>query len=150
MFKRNKDLFWAAIGLCLFALFVFTLNRLKQPREVILDLGVEKELSQQHRFIETSLGNAEELAKAEDAALVSVKPPVLPAANARPVEGAPLPVAWASKPAPEASEVKLSASLQRSLAASADLRSEQYTDPSSELNLQRVHSLRQIREKRQQ
>ena len=47
-------------------------------------------------------------------------------------------------------QAELSPALQRSLAASAALRTEAYIDPNSDLNRQRIASLRQIREQRQE
>lgn len=150
MYKKNKDLIWGIVALALFACFVFALNRINQPERIILEFE-ETAKSKEQIFIANSLKEIDGLVDAQEAAIVrrtestttAVPVPV-------PVAGTALPVAWQSLPAPEADSIGLSDSLERSLAGSAELRTEPYINPSSDLNLRSIESLRAIREQRAQ
>ena len=56
---------------------------------------------------------------------------------------------WQSVPAPTMDQVALSPSLQRSIDASEDLRTDDYIDPNSAHNLEAVAALRALRTQRQ-
>lgn len=149
--KKHKDFLFTLLGVAVLAGLIFAVYQSKQPEPVVIDLSQQPAKSPEHQLVSEILKDTEVFAEAEDNHLSEPRPSVAPQLNGAviPVAGQPLPVAWDSQPAPNIDEVELSPSLQRSLAASASLRTEAYTNPSSELNLQRVADLRQIRQDRQ-
>ena len=147
--KQHKDFLYTILGISVIVLLIFITHKSRQSEPIQLNF-TEQSQTREHELVGEILDDTESFAVAEDAA-VENKPQKtsLPDTSVPlPVAGAPLPVAWESTSAPNISEVELSPSLQRSLAASVDLRTEQYTNPSSELNLRRVEDLRAIRKNR--
>lgn len=150
--KKHKDILYTLIGVGVIALLILITYKSKQPKPIELEFS-EQPKTQEHSLVEEILADTEAFATAEDARVdteAQTSQPLSQESTPLPVAGAPLPVAWDSKPAPTIDEVELSPSLQRSLAASAELRSETYTNPNSEFNLARVAELREIRKKRQE
>ena len=148
--KKHKDFLYTFLGIGIIALFVVIVYRSEQPDPVKLDFA-ERPQTEAHALVGEILADTEAFAAGEDAGLdrsAHAQSPTL--TTPLPVAGAPLPVAWESKPAPGMDEAELSPSLQRSLDASASLRTEAYTNPTSELNLARVEDIRAIRKNRQQ
>lgn len=149
MLTTKKEFLWSVGPIAIIALLVFTLNRANQPKEVTLEIEVT-EKSKEHEFVANSLNQIERVIAAQEEAISRTSGNEMTLLAPALVPGAPLPVAWQSSPAFEADAVDLSPSLERSLAAGAELRTEPYTNPSSDLNLQRIESLRDIREQRQE
>jgi len=148
--SKSKDLLWAALGLSIFVGGLVYMNRQKQPEPVVIELKSDASSSPEHAMVQQALLAPDSIVQEDTLSeVVPVSELTQVATPELPVKGEPLPIAWESRPAPEASDVKLSASLERSLAASADLRTDEYTNPSSELNLESIASLRAIREQRQ-
>lgn len=147
---KNRDLIYAAIGIGAMALILLFVARQNQPQELTIDLGPERKLGDAHQMVADALMDIDSAAAQQDSATRSGPSGYAASDAPLPVAGEPLPVAWESKPAPEASHVGLSPSLERSLAASAELRQERYTNPSSPHNLQQIETLRSIRQERQQ
>lgn len=145
--KKHKDFLYTLLGIGVIALLIFIVYKSKQPKPVQLDFA-ESPQTKEHDLVSEILADTESFAATEDAILEQVAQSPTYKNVPLPVAGAPLPVAWGSKPAPNLDEATLSPSLQRSLAASADLRTEEYTDSRSELNLARVEDIRSIRQNR--
>lgn len=146
--KKHKDFLWTLLGIAVMASLIFAVYQSKQPAPMELDLSEQTQTSE-HVLVGAILADTEAFAEAEDTAAV-LQSSTIPTSAPLPVAGASFPVAWDSQPAPTMDQVELSPSLQRSLAASAPLRTEAYSNPASDLNLQRVSSLRDIRQKRQE
>ncbi len=145
--KKHKDFLYTFLGIGVIALLVFIVYKSKQPEPVQLDFA-ESPQTEEHDLVSEILADTETFAEKEDAILEQVAQSTTYENVPLPVAGAPLPVAWDSRSAPNLDEASLSPSLQRSLAASADLRAEEYTNPRSELNLARVEDIRRIRQNR--
>ena len=147
--KKHGALFYTLLGISVIALLILITRKSEQPKPVELNLS-EKPRTKEHNLVSEVLADTESFTTKEDAAvnqasqLQSFTTPPLP------VAGAPLPVAWDSQSAPDIDEVELSPSLKRSLSTSASLQSKEYTDPNSELNLDRIEDLRLIRQNRHQ
>lgn len=147
--KKHKDFFYTLVGISFMALLIFIAYKSKQPKPIQLDL-TEQLQTEEHSIVSVILTDTESFAAKEDAILEQIAQSPTYENVPLPVTGAPLPIAWDSKPAPDLDEAELSPSLQRSLAASADLRTDDYTNPRSEFNLARVEDIRTIRKKRHQ
>lgn len=149
MFNKHKDLLYTALGIGVIAGFIFITFKSEQPKPVKLEFTQQPQ-TEESALISEILADTESFATAEEAAIEDTrqKKSALDASVPLPVVGAPLPVAWDSASAPNLGETTLSPSLQRSIAASASLSADEYTDPSSELNLARVEELRTIRKNR--
>ena len=146
--KKHKDFLYTILGISVIALLIFITYKSEQPKPVKLDFD-KRQQTKEHTLVSEILADTETFAAKEDSATENVpSAPPYGTSVPLPVAGTPLPVAWESKSAPNLDEAELSPSLQRSLAASADLRTDQYTDPSSEFNLARVEELRAIRKNR--
>lgn len=144
--NKNKDILFTLLGIAVLAALIFAVYQSKRPDPVEIDLSNLSEKSAEHKFIGEVLDDTEAFAANEDASLKNAEGEAEQAPL--PIQGEPLPVAWESQPAPTADQVALSSSLQRSFAASASLRTDEFVNPSSDMNLQRVEDLRAIRESR--
>ncbi|MGB0745099.1 MAG: hypothetical protein ACPGSB_11305 [Opitutales bacterium] len=144
---KNKDMLLTLGGIALMALLIFAVRQSRQPEPVVLDLKNKPEMSEEHSFVRDALLDADVLARAEDSSLSRIEQDS-PADDVLPVAGAPLARNWESKPAPEADAVELSPALQRSLAASAHLRTDDYINPNSEYNLEAARALQEARKSR--
>lgn len=145
--KKHTDFILTLAGIALLAGMIALVYQSNQPDPIVLDFTDLPALSDEHKHIGEALKDPEAFSVSEDMELLSRQSPapLLSSESPLPTLGAPLPVAWESQPAPTIDEVELSPALERSLAASASLRTEDYTNPSSELNLQRIEDLREIR-----
>jgi hypothetical protein len=144
--KKHKDLLLTLLAIAVIAGLIFAVKWSKRSELPTIDLSKQKAKSEEHQLVGEILKDTEAFVVAEDAALLEKTPST--SHSPLPALGASLPAAWDSQPAPSIDEVELSPSLQRSLAASASLRTEEYINPSSDLNLERVGELRQIRQTR--
>ena len=149
--NKYKYLLFVVLGIAVIASLIFVFNQPEAPTSLKPDTSVSLEPAQslEDALVSEVLADTEAFAEAEDAAILEASVSEVPPSVPLPVSGSPLPVAWESKPAPNMDEVELSPALQRSLAASAPLRTEAYMNPSSDFNLERVESLREIRQRRQ-
>ena len=145
--KKHKDIFYTLLGIGVVASFIVITHRSQQPEPMKLDFAGQPQ-SEEHIFVSDILADTEAVAAAEDARIDQASSSGSVESVPLPVAGAPLPVAWDSQSAPNLAESELSPSLQRSLAASASLRTEAYINPSSEFNLGRVEDIRAIRKNR--
>lgn len=147
--KKQRGLLYTLLGIGVIAMLIFITYRSEQPEPVKLNFS-EKPQTKEHALVGEILADTEGFIAEEETSVNQTEQLKLSAPVPLPVAGNPLPVAWESEPAPDIGETELSPSLQRSLAASASLRSEAYTNPSSELNLERVENIRAIRKQRQE
>jgi hypothetical protein len=147
LMKLLKETWWIFASIAALGALVFFVTRSERPDPIVIDLRETTTKSAEHELVSQTLKDPETFAANEEQALAAALQP--DAATPTPTPGAPLPVAWERKPAPNIDEVELSPALQRSLAASAHLRTDAYINPKSSLNLQSVASLREIREQRQ-
>lgn len=149
MFKRNKDLIWCAVGAALFALFIFGLNRLNQPKQVTLTIENEGPPSSEHRFISDALRDADAVAEREESKLPGLRRADEASGSAEPKFPPQVSGQWERVSAPSMVDATLSESLERSLTASATLASEELSNPESATNLKRASELRETRTLRQ-
>ena len=152
MLKKNKDLVWCALGLVLFGLFIFGLNRLNRPEPIQLDLSSNKERSDKHRFVADALTDADLIAENEDQKLdqLNESTPTQTAHPQQPSFSTQNVGSWERQAAPSINDRELSPQLERSLASSAFLSEQDFSSPNSELNYGQTESLREIRRKREE
>lgn len=147
--KKHQDLLYTLLGISVIPALILITYCSQQPKPLSLEF-TEQTQSKEHSLVNEILADTETFAANEDAKLNQTTQPGAKQPIPLPVAGAPLPVAWDSKSAPNLAESELSPSLQRSLEASASLSAEEYTNPSSDFNLERVEDLRAIRKNRHQ
>ncbi len=159
-YRRYPDLCWTALVLVLACFVLFTVNRSRRPRSIELPAEDPTRMSPEHRHVEQALLQPESIAQweaeAESQLSAEASDPAAPfsgASRPTPVTGTPLPATWDSAPAPDlnlSSADTLEPALRRSLAASASLRTDAFTDPGSARNQQQVEALRRLRQARSQ
>lgn len=146
--KKHIDILATLLVIAILAGLIAIVSLSKSPEPLVLDLKDPSEKSTEHRLIEDLLQEPEAKTSHRQTH-VDDTPNLEVVASAIPVAVSPLPAAWASQPAPTADQVELSPALQRSFAGSASLRTEDYINPSSDLNHQSIDDLRAIRQARQ-
>lgn len=144
MFRKSKELLWTFVGFILFGLFVFGLSWINRPEKIVIEFE-ESAKSDEHEFIGEVLLEPEAQAEKENIAVSQTGSDISSNAtgNSLPVD-LPLAKKWESRPAPEADEVELSESFQRSLANSAPLATEEFLDIQSDLNNSTIGALQAL------
>jgi len=149
--KKHKDFLYTLLGIGFMASLIFIVYKSKQPEPIQLDLS-EKPKTEEHDLIGEILSDTESFTVKEDAAIESevtqqLEVESVTAPSIEPVDRVST-GSWERQAAPNIADIRLSPSLERSLEASASLRTENFSNPSSEFNSGVVGSLREIRRKR--
>lgn len=145
----KSNLTWTFAGLLLGGSVLYWVNQAKEPEALILEVEASSS-NDQYDMVGDALVDPEHFAVQEDASLeASIEETDAVVEVAITVDEAPLAAKWERQSAPSMSDVKLSPSFERSLAASASLRTDEFIGRDSQMNREVVTELRAIREARQ-